>query len=153
MAKKMHKISFYQFHCVDGRATTAIDTDDTTAWEHETPAKGPRDSLILWDWDFRCRGARLPTDPEKVIGWLREQGPLARAELTRLADKVLTAVHPSDWPLLYDVAHPPRGVRMQFFCHAIRPMTLRRLARKLREVGERWDDLLSLLQTTRAASA
>jgi hypothetical protein len=63
MAKKMHKISFYQCHCVDGRATTGIDTHDTTAWEDETPAKGPRDSLILWDWDFRCGGSRRAARP------------------------------------------------------------------------------------------
>jgi hypothetical protein len=92
-------------------------------------------------------------DPEKVLHWLRQQGPLVGAELTRLADKVLTAVHHDEWPLLWDVSQPPRGVRMQLYCHAIRPVTLRQLATILRDVRDRWEDILSLLPTTRAVSA
>ncbi len=149
----MHKICFYQHYCVDGSTATAVDIDDATTLEHFVPGDKPSDPVILWDWDLRCWGARLPTDPEKVVGWLREQGPLVGAELTRLADKVLTAVDHDDWPLLWNVSHPPRGVRMQLFCHAIRPMTLRRLAANLRDVRDRWEDILSLVPTTRAASA
>jgi hypothetical protein len=149
----MHEIIFYQHHRVDGGTRTAVDIDDATTVEHFVAGKRYSDPVILWSWQLRCAGARLPTDPEKVVQWLREQGPLVGAELTRLADKVLTAVKHEEWPLLWDVAHPPRGVRMQLYCHAIRPMTLRRLAAKLRDVRDRWDDILSLLPTTRAASA
>jgi len=109
-----------------------------------------KDSGIVWTPEELNK---YLTDPQKVVRWLREQRPLVGAELTRLADKVLTAVDHDDWPLLWNVSHPPRGVRMQMFCHAIRPMTLRRLAANLRDVRDRWEDILSLVPTTRAASA
>jgi hypothetical protein len=153
MAKKMHKIILYQHHRVDGGTRTAVTINGERALEHFVPGKKPSDPVILWDWDLRCAGARLPTDPAKAVGWLREQEPVVRDELTRLADKVLTSGKHEDWPLLWDVSHPPRGVRMQLFCDAIRPMTLRRLAANLRDVRDRWEDILSLLPTTRAASA
>ncbi len=149
----MHEILFYQNHRVDGGTRTAVDIDDVRALEHFVPGDKPSDPVILWDWDLRCWGARLPTDPEKVVRWLREQGPVVGAELTRLADKVLTAVDPEEWPLLWDVSHPPRGVRMQLFCEAIRPVTLLQLATILRGVRDRWGDILLLLPTARAASA
>src|SRR5437870_128678 len=100
--RAMHKIVIYQHHRVDSGVVTAVNIDDTTTLEHRVPGNKPSDPVILWDWDLRCRGARLPTDAEKVIRWLREQGPLVRDELTRLADKVLTAVNHDDWPLVWD---------------------------------------------------
>ncbi len=149
----MHKILLYQDRSIDGETRTVVDIDDATTLEHCVPGDGPPDPVILWAWHLRCWGARLPTDPVKVVRWLREQGPVVGPELTRLADKVLTAVDHDEWPLLWDVAHPPRGVRVQLYCHAIRPVTLRQLATTLRDVRDRWEDILSLLPTARAASA
>jgi hypothetical protein len=129
----------------DGGLRTAVTAEDDHLLHLFQRGKKPDDPALLWYVDVRCQGARLPTEAEQARQWFLDQAPVIREALTELAEKLHAGVDSEGWPLLWEVPHHPRGVRMTIACSAVRRMAALDIASILTDLRDHWEEIIRRL--------
>lgn len=153
MGHIVRELIFYLQKRQDGGTRTAVALDDDTLLHRFETGQKPSDPALLWYVDVRCKGARLPIEPEKVRQWFLDQGPVIRKALSTLSEKLRAGVDLELWPLQWPVPGSPRGARMSIVCSAIRRMTLLDLARILTELRDEWETIIRNLPVAKPVSS
>jgi len=102
--------------------------------------------------DVRCRGQRLPDDPEAVRGWLLDHSAEIQVHLERMANELRAGMDP-DWPFTSELAGKSGGVAIKIVCSTVRRLTGRDIGQVLRQLESAWPHLLVSLPAFRAEMA
>jgi hypothetical protein len=138
----MRKLAFYRQQRRDGGIRTAIDVNDEAElgrFENEADFEHT-DPVLAWWVDVRCEGPKLPTDPEKARQWFLDQADVIRRGLQTLAGEMKAGIDFDNWPVLWPVPKPPRGVRMIIACSASRRPVALEMPRILTDIAEHWEE-------------
>ena len=140
----MAKVVFFRNARQDGGFRTGIEVDGDTIWHHFVPGSEDADPALLWWVDVTCEGD-LPSDPDAARQWMLSQADLVRSYLKQAADDID--------PVGFDVELQPfrrnyisGGVRVEIATSAHRRIEAREMGAVLRDLSDRWGELLQELE-------
>ena len=120
--------------CSTGRSDTTevlrtgVELDDDRVADAFDPGPDGIDPALIWYIDLRCEGEGVPDDPEPVLDWLLEHGPIIRDGFSRLAEHLRNGYDPDIYTLKWtDFQERPQDVTMLIACSAIRRVDAREI--------------------------
>jgi hypothetical protein len=139
------QITFYRQERLDGAIRTGLDCDGSTVLESFEPGSPDWDSALLWFVDVRFVGDALPSgSAESVRVWLSNLDAAIACELHRVADEISVGID-KEWPVKRTLALGLEGIEAEVAGSCTNRMTGREFATKLRDIADRWVDLLANL--------
>lgn len=145
------KLSFYRQQCRDDSTRTGIEINGHTELgrsQNEPESLEDHDPVLAWWIDLRCKGRKLPEDPDQVRHWFLEHADIVHRGFRELAKEMKAGLDFNTWPLLWPIPKPPRGVQMIIACDASRRSDGLAMPRYLKELGDAWEDLVRTLPAT-----
>jgi len=145
------KLSFYRQQCRDGSLRTGIEINghtDLGRFQNEPEDPEDRDPVLAWWVDLRCKGHKLPEDPEQVRRWFLDHAEVIHRGFQELANEMEAGLDFNTWPLLWPIPRPPRGVRMLIACNASRRLDGLTMPSLLREIDDEWEEVVRTLPAT-----
>src|SRR3989442_641927 len=106
--RAMSTIVFYRQARRDGGVRTGIEIDQNTVLARFDRGAGEEDPAVEWYLDVRCRGPRLPREPQAAREWLISHERRITALLRSMAEEVPLGMDASDWPLTRTSTIAPR---------------------------------------------
>src|SRR5262249_22852861 len=143
----MPKLVFYRQKRYDGGIRTGVELDDDRVSDWFDPGPDENDRALLWDIDLGCEGAGVPDEPEVVLDWLLEQGPIIRDGFSRFAEHLRYGFDPDIYTVKWmDFRTVPQDVTMLIACSAVRRVDAMEMGSHLLEIAINWDAILQRLQ-------
>jgi hypothetical protein len=149
----MAGLTFYHRKRLDGGIRTGIMLGGTTVSERFEEGQEDYDPSLIWSVDLRCSGAGLPDTADKAKQWLLDHERIIRDGFSRFAEQLRARSDPTGAYLLEWNEFPshPEGVEMKIVCGAMRRVDALGLAATLRDVRDRWRELILSLSPTQPA--
>jgi hypothetical protein len=148
----MKTLNFYHQKRRDGGIRTGVELNGERVLEEFKPGRRPLDSALDWFVDVRCRGRRLPDEPEAIRKWLLERSDDIQGHLAEMASE-LRAGMDRDWPLASIIPGVPNGVEVKIVCSAIRRLTARDIGQLLLVLKRSWRPLIASLHAAQSEMA
>jgi hypothetical protein len=143
----MPKLVFYRQRRYDGGLRTGVELDDDRVVNVLDPGTNGIDPVLIWYVDLRCEGDGVPDDPERVLDWLQEHGPIIRDGFSRYAGHLRNGYDADIYSLKWaDFKNVPQDVSMQIVCSAIRRVDALEIGSHLSEIATNWDAILETLK-------
>jgi len=143
-------LNFYHQKRKDGGLRTGVESNGERVMESFKPGRIPPDSALKWFVDVRCRGRRLPSDPEAIRHWLLEHGDEIQRCLEMMAGELKTGIDPG-WPFARKTAS--NGVTIEIVCSAVRRLASREIGKVLLDLKNAWRKLIASLPAFHAEIA
>jgi hypothetical protein len=139
----MPTLTFYRQARVDGGVRTGIDVDDETVLHHFQPETSESDPALLWYIDLRCKGERLPSEADDARAWFIDKREWFQRELRRIAEQRLEMGFDAELrPYHEELSDGPKGAEVVVYVSAVRRLTARDIASQLRDLADRWEQIL-----------
>jgi hypothetical protein len=136
----MNDMSWFRQKRVDGGIRTGIDVNDTYVFHRFENESDEPDPVLLWYVDVRCKGARLPKEPEEVRQWFLDHSEIIRNALSALAQELRAGMDVDIWPVQRKIPGTPRGVKMCIVCSTSLRIEALDIARVLTDIAKHWED-------------
>ena len=98
----------------------------------------PLGSGIVWFVDVRCKGDRIPDDPEDARRWLMDAEPQISRALAELSERLPLGQDPSDWPFRWIVTGSPEGTTIEIVWSCTRSTVAREISEAFEEIRSHW---------------
>jgi hypothetical protein len=131
---------------VDGGIREGIDYEGTTVLEHYVPGHEDDDPALLWYVDVRFEGSIPASSPESLRDWLTQIEGQVKPGLDAVADDLAAGTDglvPVQRPLPLSLD----GVTACVVATGIRRINARRIGERIRDLGNRWSEMLSSMQS------
>jgi hypothetical protein len=132
-------LTYYQHKRRDGGVRTGVEIDGVTALHRLQKGKREADPVLRWFVDVRCRGPKLPRDPEAARDWLLAHADTVHHALNQLAGELQGGMEPDILPLHWAVPNPPAGIKMVIVCSVTKRLDAVEASRILRNVDRNWE--------------
>ncbi|MEY2429019.1 MAG: hypothetical protein QOJ40_1904 [Verrucomicrobiota bacterium] len=136
-------LNFYRQQRKDGGIRTGVEINGDTVFGRFERGNKHEDSALLWYVDIRCAGKNLPTEPEAARQWLLDNSKIIQRAFDELADDLEAGIDLGT--LTRTIAYAPKGVQMTIACSAIRRLEAKAIAKVLRGISARWEELIRRL--------
>jgi hypothetical protein len=109
----MPRLTLYRQARVDGRVRSGIEVDDGRVWESFSESKEEEDPTLLWYIDVRCKGNRLPRDPQEARDWFLQMAQLVNGQLVAAADTLQVGIDADFVPYMGPITKARDGSSIQ----------------------------------------
>jgi hypothetical protein len=140
----MARIAFFRQGRRDGGIRTRIEIErDTVLGRFEEGTDEP-DPVLTWLLDIECEGDSLPAEREAARRWFLDHAEEIRGELESLARLLGVGLDIDSGPFRQKSLKKIEGqdVSIEVGCSALRRLEAQRIAEFVRDVAERWEDLV-----------
>jgi hypothetical protein len=137
------QFTFYHQKRFDGGIRTGVELPTGEEWQHFEPGTdADSEPALLWYIDIVGRGDGVPQDIAQVVQDLRDHHCDVQRVLNEAADRLSAGVDHSGWPYRVDFPKCWEGVNLTISGGAIRRLEALEIADTLRDVSNRWLNLL-----------
>jgi hypothetical protein len=151
--RAMAKLVFYRQKRYDGGIRTGVELDDDRVADWFDPGPDENDRVLLWYVDLRCEGSGVPDEPELVLDWLLEHGPIIRDGFLRCADHLRNGFDPDIYTVRWtDFRDLPPEVAMLIASSAIRRVDALEIGSHVLEIATSWDGIIAKLKAAQAVA-
>ena len=140
----MARISFYRQARRDGGIRTGIEIERHTVLGQFEEGTDEPDPVLTWFLNIECEGEALPTNPEAARQWFVAHAKELRGELESMAELLAVGLDVDSWPFRQKTFKriEDEDVSIEITCSAIRRLEAQQIATQVRDVAERWEDLI-----------
>jgi len=142
----MASVTFFRQQRVDGGIRTGIDYEGCTLLESFAQGSDEDDPALLWFVDVKLEGPVIPSrSPNHLRQWLIDLAAKLQPHLDAVAEELSAGVD-GEWPVQRSFSMPAEDLLLTVSATGIRRLQARQIGEKVREVSQRWPELLEALQ-------
>src|SRR5262249_30623439 len=140
----MTHLTFYRQKRCDGGIHTGLSLNRETVLGHFEDGPDFSDPVLLWFVDVRVEGRRLPHEAEAIRQWFLDHSAAIQQGLREVAEEVRAGFEPDVWPMQRPLPRPPRGVRWNLVCCALRRFDALDISKLVLDEADHWQAYLRL---------
>jgi hypothetical protein len=141
----MAELTFYHQVRTDGGERTGIDNESGPLLHYFQEGSEEFDPRLLWYVDVRCSGEELPREPRAARDWFLKNSKFFVEHLKQVAANLGPGFDADYLPYQEEIEDAPDGARARIVISAARRLVARKIPSELRDVAERWTQLLDRL--------